>query len=582
MRILLIFPETTIFEDPMVFPPLGLFYLRAVLEEQGHEVAYVDMSEYDVVDGTRIKRRINPPATGYDVYLVSGTSPQSREIRRIGAYLRERGCVTVVGGPHVTNYAGPLTVPGRAPSGESSALVDEDLLRYYHVLVKREGEVAVLKALDRLHEAGEHMAKHGRGIVIQEPNIPDLGTLPIPNREAALLYHYFLEDGRGRKRPATTLFSSRGCPERCAFCDSPALWGRAVRYVPIPTVVRELTQIKELGFDGIHFFDDILPLARPRMVELCKHLKSFDFTWRCFVRVDIMTHAKYGKAFMGMMYEHGCREVLVGVESGDQRILDVIHKGTTVEQNTIVRQWCREIGIRFKASVILGLPGEDRASMEATLRWVLENRPDRVNICTYIPFPGTPISKGAELERISEYGRDAVHAYDIKMEIDTALLDGDYFYAGSRDKLQVVTSTSVPDPRGDPGVLAVRLRARRGGRYPVLRTFATQRQRPLFYPTWSRHLCPARVHDDWLMAQVEGVGRFRGARCRLPAHEEVVQAPLGNEVFFSGSCESGAAEADDDFPISEVVGLLLMHAALGIHIQPRPQEAIVEADKPVD
>jgi radical SAM superfamily enzyme YgiQ (UPF0313 family) len=375
---------------------------------------------------------------------VSGTSPQAREIRRLGRFLRERGCTTIVGGPHVTNYTGAPTVPGKLPLAGHGVLEDAELLANYHVLVKREGENAVLKALERLPEAREHMARTGRGIVLQEPNVPDLGAIPIPNRAAAHEYRYFLDDERGVKRRTTTMFSSRGCPERCAFCDSPALWGRGVRYVPIPRVVEEFEQIKELGFDGIHFFDDILPLAQPRMVEMAQHLKRFGFTWRCFIRVDIMTHPRYGKEFMQMLYDHGLREVLVGVESGDQRILDTIHKGTTVEQNTVVRGWCREIGIRFKASVILGLPGEDRASMEATLKWVLENRPDRVNICTYIPFPGTPISKGAEPGRERLYGRDAVHDYDLKVDIDSVeLTEGDYFYAGSRDKLRVVTSTSA-------------------------------------------------------------------------------------------------------------------------------------------
>jgi len=442
LNILLIFPKTTIFEDPMVFPPLGLFYLRAVLEARGHHVEYVDMSEYETKGGVRTKKRLHPPTSGYDVYLVSGTTPQAREIRRLGKELREHGCLTIVGGPHATNYAGPVTPPrGQELPTADAMLVDEELRRNFHILVKGEGERAVLTALERLPEASEHMSKHGHGIVLAEENIADLGTIPIPNREAAKLYRYTLEDERGRKHRATTMFSSRGCPQCCAFCDSPALWGRKVRYIPIPSVVRELEQIRELGYTGIHFFDDILPLARNRMAEIASHLKRLGFTWRCFARVDILTRRQYGKAFMQMLYDHGLREILVGVESGDQRILDAIRKGTTTEQNTLVRAWCREIGIRFKASVVLGLPGEDRASLEATLRWILENKPDRVNICTYIPFPGTPISKDADRRRLRP-DDPADPAFDINLEIDHAFLDGDYFYAGSRDQLRIVTSTS--------------------------------------------------------------------------------------------------------------------------------------------
>ena len=149
MKICLIFPETTFFEDPMVFPPLGLFYLRAVLQKQGHQVDFVDLSEYDVrADGRRVPHHLNPPHSGYDLHLVSGTSPQAREIRRIGRYLQRHGCVTIAGGPHVTNYAGAPTPQGTLPApGNGATRVDSELLASFDVLVKNEGEMAVLEGI---------------------------------------------------------------------------------------------------------------------------------------------------------------------------------------------------------------------------------------------------------------------------------------------------------------------------------------------------------------------------------------------------------------------------------------------------
>ncbi len=441
MRICLIFPETTYFEDPMVFPPLGLFYIKAMLKERGHEVDFFDLSEYDIqTDGKRVRQHLNPPTSGYDAYLVSGTSPQASEIRRLGRYLRKHGCFTIAGGPHVTNYAGAPTLFGQRPMLDTGSPVDQELVKNFNILVKNEGELAILEALERIDEAQSYMDKYGRGVVIQKPNIDDLGTIPIPDRMDALKYRYFLEDERGQKHQGTTMFSSRGCPERCAFCDSPALWSRKVRYVPMPRVVEEFQQIKSLGFNAIHFFDDILPLHQGRMRQMCEELKHFGFYWRCFIRVDIMTKPSYGKEFLQMMYGAGLREVLVGVESGSQKILDGIHKGTTVEQNTLVRQWCREIGIRFKASVILGLPSETLETMEETRKWVLENKPDRVNVCLFIPFSGTPISKGKDV-RSADYGKDAIHDYDIHWDMDASALE-EFFYAGSRTDLKALTYTS--------------------------------------------------------------------------------------------------------------------------------------------
>lgn len=439
MKICLIFVKTTVFEDPMVFPPLGLFWIRAVLEQKGHVVEYIDMSEYERgIDGMKIERYPDPeslPLTS-DVYMVSGTSPQAQEIRKVGEYLKRKGKLTIVGGPHATNYAGPQTRDG-FPMADSQ-MVDPELVKNYHILIKHEGEESVLDALERLEESQKNMERLGRGIVIQRPNIRDLSTIPIPNRDAAMKYRYFLEDESGHKHRGTTMFTSRGCPEECRFCDSPGLWGRAVRYTPIERVLEEFQQIKALGFSAIQFYDDILPLHKGRMIEMCRNLKEMEFIWRCFFRVDIIS--KYGKDFLKMMYDSGLREALVGVESGSQRILDTIHKNTTVEQNTLIREWCREAGIRFKASVILGLPGESQETMEMTKRWVLENRPDRVNLCLFIPFTGTPIHKSTDEARRKVYGKD-VQEYDISWDMDAAMLE-EHFYAGGWDTLKALVSTS--------------------------------------------------------------------------------------------------------------------------------------------
>jgi radical SAM superfamily enzyme YgiQ (UPF0313 family) len=186
------------------------------------------------------------------------------------------------------------------------------------------------------------------------------------------------------------------------------------------------------------FCDDIFPLNRDRTLEMCKLLKEMNFVWRCSLRVDIICHQLYGKDFLEKMWDAGMIETLVGVESGSQQMLDNIYKDTTVEQNTLVRQWCREIGIRFKASVILGLPGETMETMEATRRWVLENRPDYCGVSVFVPFSGTPIVEQAMRKR---YGISDMHDFDLKIELEPGEAD-EYFYSGSRTKLQSVVSTS--------------------------------------------------------------------------------------------------------------------------------------------
>ncbi len=288
------------------------------------------------------------------------------------------------------------------------------------------------------------LQKYQQGIV-EEAFITDLGSIPIPNRSYAHHYHYFLTDEKGNPHGATSMFTSRGCPKRCDFCDSPNLWSRAVRYTPMPRLIEEFQQISDLGFGAIQFYDDILPINPRRMSEMCGHLKRFGLLWRCFCRVDIITKHG-GKEYLQFMRDHGLREVLIGAESGSQKILDNIHKETTVEQNAQVLEWCDEVGIRCKLSFIIGLPGESRQSLDQTrlfLRKHLIETPRRlqhkVHLCSYIPMAGTPIYKavmrqrGDGLDTDEEFDGYGYHPgenfadFDVQWNVDAALMDH-FFY----------------------------------------------------------------------------------------------------------------------------------------------------------
>ena len=245
-------------------------------------------------------------------------------------------------------------------------------------------------------------------------------------------YHATLHDREGRPHRTTTLFTSRGCPMACAFCESGrngVIWDCFVRYEPLSLVAEQFREIAGRGHTGLMFYDDILPLNQPRTLALAELIQQHGFVWRCFLRTDVISR-QGGFDYLRALSDSGLVEVLAGVESADNRIKANVHKGTTIEQDTQVLGWCKELGIKFKASFILGLPGEDRESMERTRDWILTRRPDRVDVNTLIPFPGTPMTRAEDYLGVK---------YDVKWEEE---LPEEFWFKGMREHNESIVSTS--------------------------------------------------------------------------------------------------------------------------------------------
>jgi len=406
MRICLVFPKSTFLIDPLVYPPLGLWYLAAQLEAQGHETDFRDLT-----------RDFMPEDGEFDQVWISATSPQMHEVRRLALLTGSwRRTATVLGG------AAPW------------ARLDECSKMPFDLVVGGESDHP-----DTVRVIVDEASKILRGLrpkdgVTLTPAItpgPLNWVLP-PVRRWDVKYHATLQDHNGRHHRTTTLFTSRGCPMACAFCESGrngVIWDRFVRYEPVELVDLQIKEAVDRGHTGLMLYDDILPLNKPRTLAIMPSFRRYGVVWRCFLRTDVIIH-QGGYEYLAQLADAGLVEVLAGVESADNRIKDNVHKGTTIEQDTQVLHWCKQLGIKFKASFILGLPGEDRDSMERTRDWILQERPDRVDVNALIPFPGTPITRAEDYMGVK---------FDVKWEEE---LPEEFWYKGPRDESNVVVSTS--------------------------------------------------------------------------------------------------------------------------------------------
>lgn len=220
--------------------------------------------------------------------------------------------------------------------------------------------------------------------------IDDLDSLPF----VSPIYKRFLriEDyfNPNALYPMITINSGRGCPNGCTFCVYPqTMHGRRYRFRSPENVVQEVKYIVENfpNANSIFFEDDTLPANKARCIEISERLNKagirIPWTANCRVDVDYET--------LVAMKKGGCRMVCVGFESGDQTLLDAVHKGITVEMMEEFAENAKRAGILVHGCFMVGLPGETRETMEKTLQLALRLSPDTAQFYPIMAYPGTEL-----------------------------------------------------------------------------------------------------------------------------------------------------------------------------------------------
>lgn len=328
-------PRSPFLLDEGVMPPLGLMYLVGMLKSKGINAQIVDMGlGEELPDG--------------DLFI-TGTTPQRDEIMKL-----RRNAYTVVGGPH--------------------ASVDHETFlanQTFGLIVVGEGE-EVIEQIVREKPAG----------ILRAKRIRNLDVLPFPDRTNVHKYHY--EIG-GRK--ATTMITSRGCNGKCSFC-SKAVMDKGIYFRSAANLLAEVEQIKNLGFGAVMFYDDSIAFVRKRLFDFCAGMGKMGMLFRCFIRSD-----QVDEDIMQALGQAGCYEILIGVESGSQKILDTIRKHETVEQNKRAIELAKKNNIKAKALMMVGLPGESWETVEESKRFIQETNPDSLDITILSVYKGSDIHK---------------------------------------------------------------------------------------------------------------------------------------------------------------------------------------------
>jgi hopanoid biosynthesis associated radical SAM protein HpnJ len=236
-----------------------------------------------------------------------------------------------------------------------------------------------IKGLTWRNAEGEIVSNPEREILMDMDQLPSV----LPLYKQLNVEKYF---GGYLMHPYMSWYTGRGCKSRCTFCLWPqTIGGHKYRFKSIEKVIEEVKyvqaefpQVKEIFFD-----DDTLTDNHDRVEALAKELGKLGVTWSCNAKANVP------RKTLEAMKAGGLRLLLVGYESGNQKILHNIKKGLLVEVAKRFARDCHELGIVVHGTFILGLPGETRETIQETLAFAKEVNPHTIQVSLAAPYPGT-------------------------------------------------------------------------------------------------------------------------------------------------------------------------------------------------
>lgn len=339
--------------------PLGLLYLAAVLEKEGHKVNIIDGEPGLLTHGQLVEKIkcLNP-----DLFGVSSTTPEFHITKDIITQIKAYNpkVITVVGGAHV------------------SALPQESLDECPSIdyVVVGEGERSIMRIVN----------ERPKERIIQSLLIEDLDELPRPARHLIDYKNYrYPIHNKGLVR-MDTIEGTRGCPYHCLFCYHTY---NKVRFRDPIKVIDELEwSYYNTGARLFFFFDDTFSVKKERAIKMCDEIirRKLKIECFCLTRADCLDYDILKK-----MKEAGFNQITTGIESGNQKILNILHKGVKLEQYEKVYGWMNQLGMETRGSFIVGSPYETMETVNDSIRFAKKLPLYRIGVNIMTPYPGSPV-----------------------------------------------------------------------------------------------------------------------------------------------------------------------------------------------
>jgi anaerobic magnesium-protoporphyrin IX monomethyl ester cyclase len=368
-----------------ILPPLGIAYIAAVLKQNNISVSIIDMNAENLdIPSTMDKLfSMNPQLIG-----ITSTTPQinkvyslAREIKRLN-----KNIFIVVGGPHPTSL--PLEV------------IDNKDIDFVAV---GEGEITMLELCKALEKDKSYKKidglgfKYKRKVILNKPRklIDNLDDIPFPAIDLLPLNKY--HSAYSKYKPFANILTSRGCPGRCLYCNK-QIFGFNVRMRSAQNIFNEIKYLnKKYGYKEFHIVDDLFTQDRKRVIDFCNLIKKekLKIYWKLGngVRVGSIDYE-----LLKIMKQVGLYSLSFGIESGNQKILNNMKKGQTLQMCRNAVEWSNKLGLFTIGFFMIGNIGETKETILDTINFSKTLPLDVAQFSILVPFPGTEVRAIIEKE----------------------------------------------------------------------------------------------------------------------------------------------------------------------------------------
>ena len=362
--------------------PLGIAYIASALRENRN-------AEIDIIDTTfddsRDRAKMLLEKKRYDIVGFSVMTTMMRDALILADFLKRVNpdCLTVFGGPHAT-------------------VMPEETLRNKSVdaVVIGEGERTFIDLVENFRQLDEIQGiwfKKGDNIIKNKPRAPisNLDELAFPALDSfseikKYIGFWFQMDSVSNNLRGVNIIASRGCPYNCTYCQPTLakIFGRSIRKRSPDSIIEELKHWKkEVKINAFMFQDDTFIFDKRWIEDICDKMiaENINLVWACNIRADLVSEELFRR-----MKKAGLRKVLLGIESGSQRVLDEIYdKQITIDQIRNATRIARRLGLKVQGYFMLGAPTETKEEIKKTIGFARKLPIDEATFSVTTPLPQT-------------------------------------------------------------------------------------------------------------------------------------------------------------------------------------------------